>query len=440
MNGERESLKDVPVYLLKKAPDVFHGGNEFFFEMKTALTSESGSYEFADVPWGTYFIFAGRGASIIPTVRTQPLYGWNFYPGSSDASRATRIDASPGAILGGLDLLVKEQPPRRIRGMVIDSRTGKPPENASVFLFIPSAFQGYGGGDLKYDPANGRFEATELIDGAYAIGVQLKDSTPAPRGGMETFARDAWEQFVISGTDRDDILIQVPRSGYIRGRILLEGKLSLAEAYPPKTPSTPVIGNSGFPALPGLSGPGVALTQTSKLQPRASNPVAADSTDGTFEVPNLLSGRYRLDVLNLPAGYYLKDVRQNGATVSDVFVDFRPDRKDQLDITITPGAGEMNGIVVNDRREPLAGSTGVLLPDPLPFEVGNYFPFTADKDGKFTVRNIRPDKYRIYVFDGLAMGELPDLEMYRRSAALATPIVVMEGSKLSITARAINSK
>jgi hypothetical protein len=443
MNGEREALKGVPVYLLKRASDTFHGGTTFFVQMMTALTSESGGYEFADVPWGTYFIFAGRGASIIPTVRSQPLYGWNFYPGSSDPSRATQIDASPGANLGGLDLLVKEQSPRRIRGMVIDSRTGKPPENASVFLFIPSPFQGYGGGDLKYDAANGRFEATELIDGTYAIGVKLKDSVPATRGGMETFARDAWEQFEISGTDRDDILIQVPRSGYIRGRIILEGKLSLAEAYPPKTPSTPVVANSGFtvpPGLPGLSGPGVALTQTSTLQPGASNPVAANLTDGAFEVPNLLSGRYRLAVVNLPAGYYLKDVRQNGATASDVFMDFRPDRKDQLDITITPGAGEVTGVVVNEGREPLGGSIGSLLPDPLPYEIGSYYPFIADKNGQFKVSNVPPGKYRIYVFDGLPLGELPDLDMYRRSAALATPLLVTEGSQLSITARAINSK
>jgi hypothetical protein len=324
--------------------------------------------------------------------------------------------------------------------MVIDSRTGKPPEKADVFLHILTPFQGSpgdGGGSLKYDPVSGRFEATGLLDGTYAIGVNLNGPTSAADRIMVLYPRDAWEQFEIAGSNRDDIVIHVPRSGYIRGRIILEGNRSLAEVYPTKTPTKLVIGNQEITQFPG---PRVELQETSSLQPRAFGPNVADISDGTFEVPNVLSGRYRLQVSGLPAGYYLKDVRQNGGTASDFFLDFRPEGRNQLDITIAPGAGEVNGVVVNERRDPLPGSPGLLLPDPLSYEIGNYRSFIADKDGQFNLTNVRPGKYRIYVFDGLAIGDLPEPEMYRRSAALATPLTVTEGSHLSITARAISSK
>src|SRR5262249_4446599 len=152
-------------------------------------------------------------------------------------------------------------------------------------------------------------------------------------------------------------------------------------------------------------------------------------------------GRYQIQVSNLPPGYYVKSIRQNGSENSEMFLDFRPDEKTQLDITIVPGAGEVQGVIVNEDRVPLPGSLGLLLPDPLPYEVGSYSQFFTDKDGKFTLSNVRPGRFRIYVFSGPALADIyPEPEMYRRSSALATPVIVTEGSQLSITARAINSK
>jgi protocatechuate 3,4-dioxygenase beta subunit len=427
VSGElRQPLQDVPVYLLQQLFDA--NGNGKLVANATTATSEAGAYAFTDVPPGRYYLVAGRGASLINSRRSQPLYGWTFYPGTTDASLALGIDALPGAALHGLDLSLSLQQSRQIKGTVIDSRTGKPPEKASVFLNIMPPFgPGDGGGTLPYDPATGAFEATGLVDGVYAIGVDLE-----PSQGDRIFLshpRHAWEQFAISGSDAGGIVVRAPRSGYIQGRIALGENRALPEAY--RAPSS-----AGQPPGPTRPGPRIALEPTANGQPRPINgPV--ESSDGTFEVPTALIGTYRLHVLDLPAGYYVKSVRLNGALAPDLLLDFHPEERTQLDITIASGAGELRGVVVDGRQEPLAGASGLLLPDPLPARIGYFRTFVADQKGAFALSGIRPGRYRVHVFDGLVSGEFPEPGLLRSSAALATPVVVTEGSELSITTGAV---
>src|SRR5436190_181129 len=141
-----------------------------------------------------------------------------------------------------------------------------PPDQAQVFLhiFTPFGF-GNGGGIIPYDPATGRFEATGLDDGVYAIGVDLAGPSSKADRTFVGYPRDAWEQIEISGADRDDIVIRVPRSGYIHGRITLEGDRALSEAYAAKIPSS----RTGQPFESSVPiGPRVGLQQTTSLQPQ----------------------------------------------------------------------------------------------------------------------------------------------------------------------------
>jgi hypothetical protein len=421
-NSDRRFLKGVNVYLLHSTFDV--DGQRKLLSQRMTTTSDSGEYVFNNLAPGPYYVVAGRGPSLIEATSAQPLYGWTFYPGHVDASLAARIEVSAGESLGGFDFNVNPQQTRQMRGTLIDSGTNKPPKGANIFLRFNSPFESSTadlGGSLPYDSATGSFHASGLIDGVYAVGVD-RGVTSANERIFQSFPRDGWQQFEISGSDANDIVVRVPRSGYIHGRIIVEGTGELSKIYPEQRPSSPTS-----------SAPQVILVRTTSLQPLPVN-ASADTATGVFEIPNALLGKYRLQVQGLPAGYYAKSVRVNGAQAS-YLLDFHPEVRTQLDITIAQGAAELRGVIFTEHQEPVAGASGLLLPDPLPQEVGYFRTFVAETNGAFIVSSLRPGKYRIYAFEGLGLGEFPESDLLRSSANRATPVDVVQDSKLSITVR-----
>jgi hypothetical protein len=104
----------------------------------------------------------------------------------------------------------------------------------------------------------------------------------------------------------------------------------------------------------------------------------------------------------------------------------------ELTLVLSPG-GEVQGTAVDRKGQPVRQAQGVVLPDPLPEIIPFYQTITADNEGRFSAHGIPPGKYRIYVWEGTDPSQIFNRELLARSGALAFPIHMEQGSRLSAT-------
>ena len=90
----------------------------------------------------------GGGAS--PN-EVQDVYVSTYYPNvNTDITLAASLNIQPGNEISGIDLSISRQQLYRIRGRIIDARTDKPPQAAT--LTISSRWLGGGGGRSQFRP------------------------------------------------------------------------------------------------------------------------------------------------------------------------------------------------------------------------------------------------------------------------------------------------
>jgi hypothetical protein len=139
-----QPLANVPVQLMRYSYDA--QGQRSYQNVGSAKTNDRGEYRIYWITPGRYYQMAGSavsGANPLLAMATMidgnatsanelPMnLGFAFYPGVDDIASARAIDLSPGADLDSVNLTLLPRPPtHRIRGRVIDSRTGQPPAKA----------------------------------------------------------------------------------------------------------------------------------------------------------------------------------------------------------------------------------------------------------------------------------------------------------------------
>jgi hypothetical protein len=164
---------DVPVQLLRLA---YNPQGKALQPAGAAIANDRGEYRLYGITPGSYYLNVGNGPG--PTRRPlQPggfapgppgpvgaIYAMSFYPGVSAVEQASLIEVKSGAEVVA-DMRVKRQQMYRVRGRVMDSRTGQPPARVSVSLSYRNL--NGGGGSFSsgqgYDPATGAFELQNVM-------------------------------------------------------------------------------------------------------------------------------------------------------------------------------------------------------------------------------------------------------------------------------------
>src|SRR5262249_6388744 len=105
-------------------------------------------------------------------------YSLSFYPGVADGRASIPIDVNSGVDLNGIDFTVAPQHLYRVRGLVIDSKTGQPPPAAAVSLAYRTlaGVSGSFSSRAKYDAATGRFELQDVPAGSYFVQAVGSDA------------------------------------------------------------------------------------------------------------------------------------------------------------------------------------------------------------------------------------------------------------------------
>src|SRR5207244_4314803 len=103
-------------------------------------------------------------------------------------------------------------------------------------------------------------------------------------------------------------------------------------------------------------------------------------------------------VSGLPDGFYVKAIRSGDDDVLTAGLDLTRGPAGRIDITLCPGAGQVDGVVRNDKQQPAPGATVVLIPQETERrdQMSYYKTATTDQYGKFSVKNLDPGEYKVY--------------------------------------------
>jgi hypothetical protein len=158
---------------------------------------------------------------------------------------------------------------------------------------------------------------------------------------------------------------------------------------------------------------------------------------GSFLLENVLSGQYRVIV---PPGqdFYVKEVRydRQDALKNTVEVSSRNSDSASLQVVISRNVGRIDGVIVDDRMQPVPGVQAVLIPE-VRSRTELYKTATTDQSGRFVLSGVTPGDYKLFAWEALENFGYFDPDVMRRSEALGKPVQVGESSKLAVEGKII---
>jgi hypothetical protein len=162
---------------------------------------------------------------------------------------------------------------------------------------------------------------------------------------------------------------------------------------------------------------------------------ATANEEGKFAQKSLAPNQYRVQVTNLPEGWYVKSVRYGSQEVGEDGVDLTGGASGGLQITLSTAGAETEGTVRDDDGKPVSGATVALVPDsrrPSLFKETR----TAD-DGGYSIKGIAPGDYEILAWEDIEPGAYEDPEFLKPFESKAEKLSLKEGSHIGTPLKAI---
>jgi protocatechuate 3,4-dioxygenase beta subunit len=400
-----DPLEGIQVQLYRRTFD--EHGAEGVMEAFSARTNDRGEYRLYWVTPGTYYASAklndpqdSVGNSNAP-VRYR--YSNTYYPGVGDIADAVRLTVTTGSDLNGIDWSLRSalRTEFSISGRVIDSRTG---QGGGSTITLAKLMAGGSNSAVLNADAEGMFTFKDVAPGKYWLGA----SSQQVQGEAGAAAQI---EITVTNQNLEGVTLTMTPGTTISGRVTLEGPFANI----------------------------VSETVGVILQPLASTstpPFQRIQPDGTFMIPSVLPGPYRL-VMSLPPDYFVREARMGPIDVLAQTLVVAEAAAGPLQIVISSNSGQLDGIVVDSRRQPLAGIEAVLIPDRQRDRKDLYLKTRTDAQGQFSLQAIPPGTYKLFAWERLEQYGYFDFSVVQQAETQATPVRVIELSKQTIEVRSI---
>jgi hypothetical protein len=363
-----------------------------------------------------------------------------YYPGTADVTAATPVDLRAGGNIGGVNMTLVEAKPLRIRGQVLNG--GRPASGAQVSLIQRNSV----GGAISTRTATvnndtGAFEFRNVAPGGYELIGNLNGFGPSAmimstplgnaaginagnigvgRGGTRNPNGPVMGARVpvdLVSTDLEGVSLLLDTGFNVNGRATIEGRSANSDST--------------------LSGLRIQLMPDPQL-PVLAVPPASPEADGTFSIVGVTAGLYRLQVMGVPRGSYLKSARLGGADILNGGLRIDSSPNGALDIVLGSSPGTVDATVVDDRQLPVAAVTVALVPDSAQAKrLDVYRNATSDSSGRIHLENVVPGDYRIYAWESVENGAWTDLDFMRAYQNNGTTLHVGEGGQATTNVRLI---
>jgi hypothetical protein len=346
-----------------------------------------------------------------------------YFPNSTDEQAAAGIELAPGAEQIGMDFTLEPVTMQRVRGRVVYESNGEPAMSARV-QWVSSTGASAPAADLPMLGPRTTATLVECCDGAFELSV--------PPGAYTLVAAvnnlNARAGVQVGYADVDGVLMSLGQSFNMTGRVAFEGR-----APTPAELSALRVSLAMNPPVPGL-----LPDSYSVILPNGSLTLSSGRGDFRLNISPLLNvpGSFQMPQTSPPASLsslYVKSVRLGDADVLNggLHLDGRPDVPLEIVIGTTPGSVE--GVVVNQNRDPVPNVAVALLPDPgRRARMDLYKTVSTDASGRFKIERVPPGEYVAFAWDGIESGDWQNPEFVAPYEPRGTPVRVRDSAAANI--------
>jgi protocatechuate 3,4-dioxygenase beta subunit len=393
----------MPNLLVSVRKSGYAGGKRDWTNAGTMQTNDRGEYRIAGLGSGRYIVLAtdmnlGIGLAGVSrgAMSDQPdtAYATTYYGNTLDLSRAAVIDLAMGDDRRGTNIQMIKTTTVRVRGKVVN-----PPESGQILLMLSrrGAGGGQSTGNLGMAQApEGSFEITGVTPGSYILTARSV-TDPLKAAGM----------MLVEVGDKhvDGLQFRLAPGAELRGHVIIPGG---------KTEGVIVSLDGGDSAM-------------------GEAPSAGAREDGRFTLTGVYPGKYSVRVRGLPEIAYVRSVKLGGQEVEGSALEISGAA--ELEIAVSGGGAVAEGVVAGADGKPASGATVVLVPDSK--READYATVTADQDGVFTIKGVRPGRYRALAWEDLESGAFRDPEFVKAFENRAVTVALEESGRAKVRVQAI---
>jgi protocatechuate 3,4-dioxygenase beta subunit len=397
LDGDGDAVPNAVV----SAIHIFFAGGKRQIERHTRVRSNDlGEYRLYDLPAGRYYIAASIPSSSAEAAQPPDEdSGLIYYQNATDLGNATPLELAAGGVLSNIDMLAT-----RTRRVTVSGSVANAPAGSSVMVYLmprdsalPLKFIRQ---DAEYHDDTGRFEIHSVAPGVYTLVANAA-------GAVRKFS--ARQQLAVSGSEVQDILLSLSPGVDLHGRLSIEGVTAPASSHLGVTLQSRDEGNAGV------------------------SPVAAD---GSFTVANVVPNTYVLSISGLAMNCYVKSVRAGEQEFAPSEVDLTHGVAGPLSIVISATAGQVGGVVMNDKQQPAGSALVVLIPAQR--QRGDlYKSTTTNPTGGFSLRGVTPGDYKLFAWQGIDTGAYEDPDFLKRFEDQGEPVSLGENGSRSVQLKVI---
>ena len=370
----------------------YQDGRRILVLAANARTNGRGDYEFSLAP-DPYIV---RAQSTSDRETHLPVY----FPGTTDASSASSVDLRAGFNFTGVDIRLVDTRAVRIRGKLMNGLTGEAVVGAGITLLPHRGTVATGSTQHVVSSGGGIFEFRQMDPGSYDIVSSV------PNASTKLAAAIPIE---VGSADIDDISLMLQPQLTINGKVEIENQsatnrdLSSIRVELRREPFTPEL----LVLLPNVA------------------------PDGTFTLSGVTPGEYQLKV---KAGRNGSVKMARFGTVDALNPPFYIDASQtQLDIMISPNAGTVDAIVLDDKLKPILDATVVLVPEaPRRNRADLYEAKGTDSTGQAHLTDIEPGDYRVFAWDDIPADAWLDADFIRPYESRGKLVHVSEGGVATV--------
>jgi hypothetical protein len=378
-------------------------------------TDDRGDYRIYWLPPGEYYIRAEYENTSSSLARR------SYYPGTLDSTSAIPLTIRGGETLEGMNFALPRANTIRISGHVNVNNAPYPsggivrtfyllPRDGRPIELYPAEFANTVRPQLGAVSLDFAIEARGVAPGSYDLAPFYIDGTTFYTGRT---------RIDIGDTDLEKVTAHVTPNIEVTGRVSVKDNL----AYDKWRPIQIQLRSRDVPV------PLTVRSGTAVFQP-----------DGTFSIRDVVEGRYQLYLGatpgTIPGDLYISGIRQGGADLQDEgTLEVRPGMQ-PVEITLSTGAGKIEGSVESALGGVPARADVVLVP-PLHRRknVMYYDRATIDANGRFSFSGIAPGEYKVFAFEQLSDGAELNPEFIARYETLGLGVTVTASTTREIRLR-----
>jgi Carboxypeptidase regulatory-like domain len=413
VDEEGDPMPDVEITVLRRARSVSH----FKFEPNgSAQTNDLGEFRIGGLFPGKYYVSANPLPTFQSLISSQKspddsaappadmAYVPTFYPNATDRAQASPIELHPGDDMP-VDFSLSRMHTVRIRGSLEGVAPGA---KAVVMLRGKDSNSMFNAAEIGKD---GKFEILHVTPGAYTLMAMtvMSDTPQIMRRPLE-----------VAESNIDDLRLSPQPGTTLRGQVHFAPKPSKADS------SLLMLSLHRLDEEDDFFD---SMTFTTDDMPGFRSAVKLKD-DGSFEMKHVPPGLYEIDVASdskaltdsfvesVIAG--TKDVVDTGLNITGGTL--------SVDVTVSAGAGVIDGTVTNDKGEPIANSIVVAVPDAKYRKQANHYKrITTDQSGHFTIRTLRPGEYTLLAWEVLDGDDYLDPDFLKPFEGQGTVIKLDKG-------------